>query len=111
MINSVMIMIGVFLWMANRQFHFSKQKHSYDREPFRPLKPLNKAKKSSMKALKKARRNIINKVRKKRGITIIVEDDEKQEAVRFEKVTHNEMRRDKSFSSFLEDVEEDKGEF
>lgn len=109
LINSVFIMIGLFLWMANRQFHFSKKKHSYDKEPLRPLKPLNKAKKSSMKALKKAKRSIINKVRKKRGITI-VEDDEKQVPVQFEKVTQNNMHRVKSFSSFLEDVDGDEGE-
>lgn len=107
--NITMFMLGVFLWIVNRQFHFSKKKHSYDKEPLRPLKPLNKAKKSSIRALKKAKRNIINKVRKKRGVTI-AEDVEKEEEVKFEKVLDGGMHRDKSFSSFLEDVEQDEGE-
>lgn len=108
--NTTVFMLGVFLWMANRQFHFSKKKHSYDKEPLRPLKPLRKAKKSSIRVLKKAKRNIINKVRKSRGVTIIEDVSEREEEVKFEKIPGKGIRRDRSFSSFLQDVEKDEGD-
>jgi hypothetical protein len=42
---------------------------------------------------------------------VIVEDDiEREEEVEFEKVKEKMKTRDKSFSSFLEDVEADDGE-
>lgn len=110
MINVSMFMIGVFLWMANRQLHFSRKKHSYDKEPLRPLKPLKRARKSGIKVLKKAKKSFINKVQKKRGVVIVEDDIEREEEVEFEKVKEKIKTRDKSFSSFLEDVEADDGE-
>ena len=109
MINFSIFSVGVFLWMVNRQFHISRQKHSYDKEPLRPLTPLKKAKKSIMKPLKKARRSIMNKVKKKRGATFIDDVDERVEPVEFENLS-KKGKDNKSFSSFLEDVEADDGE-
>jgi len=109
MLNATVFVIATFLWMVNRQFHLSKKKHSYDKEPLRPLKPLKTAKKSSIRVLKKAKRGLINQVRKKRGVTIIVEDaSERDEGeVEFEKVLEEEKPKYRSHSTFLEDVEED----
>eukprot|EP00804_Cyclotella_cryptica_P019264 CCRYP_006164-RA/>CCRYP_006164-RA protein AED:0.12 eAED:0.12 QI:220/1/1/1/0.9/0.72/11/5361/367 len=106
MINFGIFAVGLFLWMVNRQFHFSRKKHSYDKEPLRPLTPLKKAKKKIMTPLKKARRSIINKVKKKRGATNLEDVSEREEPVEFEKLAKKE-RGTKSFSSFLEDVEVD----
>lgn len=112
MVNSVLIMVGVFLWMVNRQFHLRKSKHSYDKEPLRPLKPLKKAKKSSIRVLKKAKRNIVNRVKRKRGVTFVEDTDENAEDTTDEKVSETGKHKIqfKSFSSFLDDVEEDEGE-
>ena len=110
MLNATVFVIATFLWMVNRQFHLSKKKHSYDKEPLRPLKPLKTAKKSSIRVLKKAKRGLINQVRKKRGVTIIDDASERDEGeVEFEKVLEEEKPKYRSHSTFLEDVEEDEG--
>jgi lysophospholipid hydrolase len=100
-------MVGVFLWMVNRQFHIRKSKHSYDKEPLRPLKPLKKAKKSSIKVLKKAKRNIVNRVKRKRGVTFVEDTDENVKDATVEAESEKPKIQFKSFSSFLDDVEED----
>ena len=110
MVNSILFMVGVFLWMVNRQFHFRKSKHSYDKEPLRPLKPLKKAKKSSIKVLKKAKRNIVNRVKRKRGVTFVEDTDENVKDATVEAESEKPKIQFKSLSSFLDDVEEDEGE-
>lgn len=109
-LNATVFVIATFLWMVNRQFHLSKKKHSYDKEPLRPLKPLKTAKRSSIRVLKKAKRGLINQVRKKRGVTIVEDAGEEGGGeVEFERVQEEEKPKYRSHSTFLEDVEEDEG--
>jgi hypothetical protein len=108
MINVSMFTVGVFLWMVNRQFHLSRKKHSYDKEPLRPLKPLKKAGNKVLKPIKKARKRIIDKVKKRRGVKVVDDVSEREEPVEFEKLPKKKANY-KVFSSFLEDVEDDEG--
>ena len=107
MFNTGLAIVVIFLWMVNRQFHLSKTKHSYDRDP---LGSVN---------IKKARQTITRARRSIRRIggkdlETIEESEELDQAKQskddfgLRRLSSRGLRPSESFRSFLEaDNEED----
>jgi len=98
--NTTILIIITFLWLVNRQFHFSKKRHSYDKEPLKtPAKLLRLSKAKLKKAAKKLKR--------KKSLAQIHQEEKESEAAKL----LAEQKKHKSFQSFLDiqdcDEEED----
>lgn len=107
MFNTSLAIVVIFLWMVNRQFHLSKNKHSYDRDPLGSVK------------IKKARQTITRAGRSirrfgRKDLETIEESEQLDQAKQSEKdfglkrLSSRGLRPSESFRSFLEaDNEED----
>ena len=94
--NTTILLIITFLWLVNRQFHFSKKRHSYDKEQ-KPAKLLRLSKAKLKKAAKKLKR--------KKSVAQIHREEQESEAA----MLLAEQKKHKSFQSFLDvqDCDED----
>jgi len=88
--NTTILLIITFLWLVNRQFHFSKKRHSYDKEPLQPAKLLRLSKAKLKKAAKKLKR--------KNSVAQIYQEEQESEAAKL----LAEQKKHKSFQSFLD---------
>ena len=105
-VNTTICLAITFLWLVNRQFHFKKGKHSYDKKPLQPLKKPAKALKKAGASFKNAAKKL--KRKKKVKVEGISQDGEQvAPLLDGEAKPLSKQSNFKSFQSFLEDVEEE----